>query len=304
MTTQSPPPRLPLGAVIGIIVLGLVGVAMLTYSVIALLGTGEPTPTQVAARPTPVIIIPTNTQPPRTAAPTQPPTDTAPPAPAVTDTPSGPVVRIAQPANVRSGPGVNYPILGGLPVGTEIPAIGRDSSAQWFVISYSGGQGWVSNLVATYNGDVNALPVIAAPPPPAATATTVPPTAAPTSVAVPTAAGVRGIRGDSFSVDKTSVAVNEDIWFNFQVTNTTDQAIAYGGLGAIVIGGPQSQFSYGDATLNAHEVLPWRDHMNIGTPGTYTLYLGICFAASRSACEATPSAWQVLYSTGVTVKVN
>ena len=305
--TRPSAPRLPWGAIVGIVVLALVGVVMLTYSVIALLGAaGAPAPTQVALQPTqPPVIIPTITQPPAPT-PTPLPTDTAPPAdaPAATDTPAqpaGPVLNIALPANVRSGPGLNYPVIGGLQAGTTAPAIGRDASAQWFVISYSGGQGWVSNLVSSYTGDVNGLPVIAAPPPPPPTPTAARPanTAPPPTAPPPLEYIANGVRGDEFEVRKTTFAAGEEIWFDFKVTNTTGDSIRYGALAAHTDVGFTAK-SWTNASLKPGQVLKWTDHFDIHTPGTYQLYLGICFADAGACFSGAP--WERL-SPSVTIVV-
>ena len=47
--------------------------------------------------------------------------------------------------------------------------------------------------------------------------------------------------------------------------------------------------------------LTWRDHLNIGTPGTYQVYLGICFAG-KDACLTGGAAWDRL-SPSITVTV-
>ena len=125
----------------------------------------------VAARPSATaIVIPTVT--PQVAAPTVEAatvtpvaTDTA-EAPTDSPTPSEPVLSLSQSANVRSGPGINYPVIGGLQAGTSLPVLGRDAAASWYVISYGSSQGWVSGQVSSYSGDASSLPVIKAPPPP------------------------------------------------------------------------------------------------------------------------------------------
>lgn len=320
-TGQTPPPRsgVPLAGVIGIAVLALIGGAMLTYALINAFS-NPATPTsqpiaQVTSPPTQVVIIPTATSAPSaTPEPTQPPatdTPTAPsdtPPPQASPTTSGPMVVALFPANVRSGPGVNYPPIGGLDSGSQAEAIGRDASGTWYVISYAGGRGWISNQVARYNGDVNALPVIQAPPPPA-TATPVPPTAtsAPAATAT-TAAGARGVRGDFFGLQTTAreFAVNQDIWFEFKVTNTSSNTIPYRCLGAKVPNAPIAQCSWGSVSTDAlkpGDVIEWNDHINIASPGTYTLVLGICYLSDTNACVNSPSnGWEIL-SGGIQVTV-
>lgn len=301
------------GAIIGIVVLGLVGFAMLAYAIFALTGSGgsaSPTTTQIAAVPTRAVLIPTITSAPPTQPPTvTPPTDTPPPA--ATQPPAGPVLNILQPANIRSGPGLNYPVIGGMQAGATADAIGRDASAQWYVINYSGsvsGQGWVSTLVSSYTGDTNSLPVIAAPPPPPPpTNTPVPiaPTAppAPTNPPAPSVFSSHGIVGNSFSVENLTVGAGQDIWFDFQVTNTSDVPVSFAVLSAHIDNGP-SHDSWTNYTLPPHQKIDpngWRDHININTPGTYQIYLGICYG-DKNACLANQAPWDRL-SNSVTVIV-
>ena len=75
-------------------------------------------------------------------------------------------------ANLRSGPGTDYPILAGLPAGQAITITGRSADGTWFVLSDGS---WVfAELVTNPPADV---PVVAAPPVP------VPAEAAPAEVA-------------------------------------------------------------------------------------------------------------------------
>jgi hypothetical protein len=286
--------------VIGIVVLALAGIGMLAYAIYGLLGPSEAAATPVAVAPTAAFNIPTTTPLP-TAIPS---TETPAASPTAT---SGPGLKINQPANIRSGPGTNYPTLGGLQPGQTAAVVGRDASAQWYVISYSGsasGQGWVSSLVSTYSGDANSLPVIAAPPPPPPTATPPPTnTPVPVATATPAASGQNGIVADSFTVENTTVGAGQDIWFDFKITNTTDGSIDFGLVAAHTDAGFTAKSFSGP--LGAHKSLPstgtWRDHFSIGTPGTYQVYLGICFASNGECVNGSPP-WSRL-SSNITVVV-
>ena len=105
--------------------------------------------------------------------------------PTVTGTPGGPVVRVysdQKMISVYAGPSsYNYPQIGVLLAGTEVPALGRSIDEQWIQIVYlgvPGGKGWVyAPLVSLSPGF---LPIIE--PPPTATPRTTP-TINPTSVA-------------------------------------------------------------------------------------------------------------------------
>ncbi|NNG21099.1 SH3 domain-containing protein [Naumannella sp. ID2617S] len=53
--------------------------------------------------------------------------------------------------NVRSGPGLNHPIIGNLPSGARIDSVGRAQNG-WMPISFGGRTGWVSDLYLTAQG--------------------------------------------------------------------------------------------------------------------------------------------------------
>jgi hypothetical protein len=303
LETRPPARGLPWGAILGVAVLTLAGFAMLAYAIYSLTGEEAPAPTQTVSAPTRiVVVIPTTTPVLATATPPIPPTATATPtenALASTSTPTGAILTITLPANVRSGPGQNYPVIGGLQAGETAPVIGRDAAGTWFVISFSGslsGQGWVSNLVSSYAGDVNSLPVVAVPPPPPTAQPTAPPanTAAPTAPPPPVSA--HGLTGSlTLCSSRTTYAVNERICFREQIKNTTNNVVRYGILGVLAtpISGGQSQFQTswgGDLAIDPGCFGPtdrcggaWEDGMKLGAPGTYRLTLNICYS-SRDTC--------------------
>jgi cytoskeleton protein RodZ len=91
-------------------------------------------------------------------APTPLPLEPAPPAPAAA--PAEATVNTG--ANLRSGPGTDYPILAGLPEGQAITITGRNAESTWYVLSDGS---WVfGELVINPPADA---PVVAAPPLPA-----------------------------------------------------------------------------------------------------------------------------------------
>jgi hypothetical protein len=291
----TPPNRSNLLALIGVFVLALVGVAFLVLAVVLLVrggGSASPavaSPTRLAIVSTQVVQIPTTTQSPPTAtpAPTQAPSATVPPAsdtPAATPTTAA-VITIVKPANVRTGPGLTYPTIGGINTGETAPVTGRDDSSQWFAIAYAAGpQGtaWVSALVATFDGNISDLPVVqaaAAPPPPQSTA--VPPTNPPAATQPPAGptntqavSGADGISA-TFTMHKTSGATNESMFFDFTAVNTTGTTITYGILAAHTDQGVTADSWH--EPLQPGKNLTWTDHINFGTPGTYQVYLGICY---------------------------
>jgi hypothetical protein len=307
--TQPASRGLPWGALVGIVVLGLVGFAMLAYAILALTGGASPAatppPDRSASTPAPTqiaVVIPTITSAPAlspTAQPLDQPTAGAPlpDRPTSTAAPAGPVLNILQPANVRSGPGFDYPVIGGLQAGEAASAVGRDASAQWYVIEYAasvGGRGWVSILVSSYSGDANGLPVVAAPPPPPPPTNTPAPTAPP---ATATLAAAHGITGQLTLCDpaRTIYGNGERICFKELIKNNTASTIRYGVLGVqatSLAGGPgvfQTSWS-GDLAIDPGCFGPmdrcggqWEDGVKITNSGPYRLTLQICYS-SKSAC--------------------
>jgi uncharacterized protein YraI len=68
--------------------------------------------------------------------------------------------------NVRAGPGTDYPIIGKLLAGQQVPALGKSPGGDWVQISYpqsQDGLGWVYAYLVTLSGTV---PVVVPPPTP------------------------------------------------------------------------------------------------------------------------------------------
>jgi hypothetical protein len=323
MTTLPPSNRPRVLAMLGVFALALVGVGFLVLAVFLLVrgpgaSAGPASPTRISVAATQAVFVPTTTQGPPTAtlAPTEASTPTAPPA--VSDTPAASattarVVTISKPANVRTGPGLTYSVIGGLNVGQTAPVVGRDSSAQWFAISYDGapqGTGWVSTQVATYDGSVNDLPVVqaSAPPPPTAApgvggggggaTSTAPP--APAASNTPSVSGSGGIQTLLFQMHQTTGHPGDKIFFDFTVVNTTGTDITYGILAAHTDVGVTAD-SWHDP-LKAGKTLNWTDHIDFPNAGTYQVYLGICYA-SHDACKTGGAPWTKL-SASTTVTIN
>lgn len=73
------------------------------------------------------------------------------------------------PVNIRSGPGINYSVIGTLNTNTPMPIVGRNADASWWQIKITSDTlGWVSNAVVNA-GNTNNVPLAEAPasPPPA-----------------------------------------------------------------------------------------------------------------------------------------
>ncbi|MCK6629539.1 MAG: FHA domain-containing protein [Anaerolineae bacterium] len=116
------------------------------------------------------------------------PTET--PSPTV---PANPSLTTKTDLNVRSGPGIQYDLLGLLPAGVTVEIIGRDDTRQWWQIRFSpaaDGIGWVAADPAfSTTANVDNVAVAQAPPTPTGTptptATVVPPTHTPTVTTIP-----------------------------------------------------------------------------------------------------------------------
>lgn len=103
----------------------------------------------------------------------------APTLPPPTATPDGVYLVITRARqNVRTGPGLNYDIMGQLSEGDSAEVIGATVDFSWVAISYRGTNGWLSRSILDLNGNTNIVPILAAPPTPTplpATATPIPP---------------------------------------------------------------------------------------------------------------------------------
>ena len=106
------------------------------------------------------------------------PTQASTPTPAPTSTPSGYTLTIQSAVqNVRSGPGIQFEVIGQLQRGTQARVLGATPDYSWLVIDFRGQWGWLASyLVATF-GNRNLLPVIQPPatPTPVPTSTPAPP---------------------------------------------------------------------------------------------------------------------------------
>jgi hypothetical protein len=138
-----------------------------------------PSPTQTPVPPSPSP-APTATPAPPTAAPVPP---TAAPTATPTDEPQKPRVVADAEANLRGGPGTNYPLIGKMQPGKEVAIIGRNTNGDWWRIAWDGaGQAWVAGLVVRVLGPIDTVAVakdIPAPPPTFTPAPPPPPTATP-----------------------------------------------------------------------------------------------------------------------------
>jgi len=118
---------------------------------------------------------------------------------------------------------------------------------------------------------------------------------------LPNLGGADGLQSLLFQMHKTTGAVNESMFFDFKVINNTSGVISsYGILAAHTDQGVTAD-SWHDPLLPG-QILSWTDHLNFPNPGTYQVYLGICFA-SHAACKTGGAPWYRLSpSTAVTIQ--
>jgi len=228
----------------------------------------------------------------------------------LTSTHTSNVLTITQGANVRTGPGISFPVIGGIKAGDNAPVLGRDTSSNWYEISYKGcfaGQGWISAVTANYPGDKNQLPVVAAPPTPV-------PTATPKPAGNPNGSLVNGRNGVSGMLNlcssQVTFAVNERVCFVEWIKNNTTATVPYGILGVTAVkagGGTQFQTSWNgqDAVHGLLAIDPgcigptdrckgqWEDGIRLGSAGSYQLFLNVCFS-DYPTCRGSSGDWEVL----------
>jgi hypothetical protein len=135
-------------------------------------------------------------------------------------------------------------------------------------------------------------------PPTRAPATAVPPTAVPPTAVPPTAApqvGANGLVASQFEIQgRSDFSRNGEIWFGFNVANSSGGEVAYNGLGALPrkdgVDRPEwFQRSYGnDGSTIKPGGLEWEDNIKVPESGNYTLRLVICFEPI-SACMSNKS---------------
>jgi uncharacterized protein YgiM (DUF1202 family) len=73
--------------------------------------------------------------------------------------------------NVRTGPGVAHPIIGGLSRGDTVEVTGKNVAGTWLQIAYSGREAWIAAAYVDLTGSLTTLPEVSAPLPPPPTPT-------------------------------------------------------------------------------------------------------------------------------------
>jgi uncharacterized protein YgiM (DUF1202 family) len=83
--------------------------------------------------------------------------------------------------NLRTGPGLNYDVMGVLPQGQSLEIVGRNDDSTWWQVATADGLRWIAASVTTATNVDDGLPVVQPPPPPTPTPVPATPTPAPAS---------------------------------------------------------------------------------------------------------------------------
>lgn len=159
--------------------------------------TATPATTRRPATPAPVAAA---TAVPTSAAPTAPAPAPTPVPPSPTAVPPSPTPEkasftVSSPGttNVRSGPGLNYPVIGEVQQGQKFEITGKNQTGTWWQFDYNGRAGWISGERVSPNAAAANVPVAAIPAaptqPPPPPATPRPPTQPPPPPAIFAQAG-------------------------------------------------------------------------------------------------------------------
>ena len=189
-------------------------------------------------------------------------------------------------ANVRTGSDVSYTKVGYLDPGAEATVIGQHDG--WWQIDYNGTPAWVYGEIVTAentDGVPDAMPPASPTPPPAtdvpdtptpaATGTPAPPTATP---GPPTFSGL--VANGFWLNDQGPFSTGEQIWFNMDITCIAGSDVEYNILGAWVEETGFHKPSWTNEVLKPGQHFLKDDHLEIGSSGTYHLWLRICFKNS------------------------
>jgi hypothetical protein len=126
------------------------------------------------------------------------------------------------------------------------------------------------------------------PPPP-------PPTQPPAPTEPPPPAepetGPHGVIGKiSFREGRNTYAVGEQVFVRIEATNTGTDLLTFGILGLTPSAAASFQTSWSNGTIGAGETFTHEDGLAFSSPGTYKLWLSICFS-SKEECQGPDGDW-------------
>jgi hypothetical protein len=142
------------------------------------------------------------------------------------------------------------------------------------------------------------------PPPPEPTATDtpvppaptrVPPTQAPAPTAPPAppapAVGAHGVIGKiTFRDGRSTYGAGEKVFVKIEATNTNAGSLPFGVLGLATSTG-SFQTSWSGGSIEAGKTFQWEDGLAFSAPGTYKMWLSICFS-SKEVCQGANGDWE------------
>jgi len=129
-----------------------------------------------------------------------------------------PQVTVSGPnANIRSGDGVNYPIIGALSTGQSAPIVGiSNTGSGWYQVRLPNGMlGFMSPTVVTVSGSLANIPRVQPPPPPA----TPTPAATATPIASPTPVSAANLVAGSLRVTPFPATCGQPFALSFDIAN-------------------------------------------------------------------------------------
>ncbi len=181
--------------------LALAGVFFLLFAYVFGGNSGESEPGGGGEMPTAVVTVIV-----ATSTPYAPEATLVPPTPEPEDPTA--VVTARSGVNVRTGPGLEYTVLGTAPYLTELEVTGVSADGTWWVVAippnYNGGQGWLADEYVDVKNTNDVLVIPA------------PPTPTPAATATPTATPAPEI---SFSASRTTINAGETATLSWSVEN-------------------------------------------------------------------------------------
>lgn len=155
-------------------------------------------------------------------------------------------------------------------------------------------------------------PTATATPPPTATPSPVPPTntpvpqpaaPAPTNTPVPQPAqpvvGQYGVSGKVIVRDSPTVAVGQKAYFTYEATNHTEAPVQFGLLGLKASNGQFNTSWINPDSIQVGSPFRHDDALIFEQPGTYEVYLAICYAF----CDSDNPVWEEYRSGAATITV-
>jgi uncharacterized protein YgiM (DUF1202 family) len=173
---------------------------------------------------------------------------------------SAPVVTAKVALNIRSGPGVAYPAIGGLHAGQSAPITGKSDDGRWWEIVFPGstsGQGWVSAQPQYSTASNTAkVSVVTAPPSPPPTPT---PTFTPSPTPVPATStpmppSTPQLKINSFTADHYTIHAGDSVKLRWKVQGADSIRLEHDGA-SDKVGKDQGDKTYSPAATTVYTLV-------------------------------------------------